>query len=81
MMRLRMRWICTMHSMAVKEHNAIIESREETGMEEKIYKTMNGAGAMNIVLGVIALAVGVATGVLLIISGSKLLSGKSKILF
>jgi len=67
--------------MAVKEHNTIIESREETGMEEKIYKTMNGAGAMNIVLGVIALAVGVATGVLLIISGSKLLSGKSKILF
>ncbi|MGN1145056.1 MAG: hypothetical protein ACI4R5_01300 [Acetatifactor sp.] len=50
-------------------------------MEEKIYKTMNGAGAMNIVLGVVALAVGVATGVLLIISGSKLLSGKSKILF
>jgi len=67
--------------MAVKEHNTIIESREETGMEEKIYKTMNGAGAMNIVLGVVALAVGVATGVLLIISGSKLLSGKSKILF
>lgn len=55
--------------------------REGASMEEKIYKTMNGAGAMNIVLGVIALAVGVATGVLLIISGAKLLSGKSKILF
>lgn len=50
-------------------------------MHEKVYKTMNGAGAMNIVLGVIALAVGVATGVLLIISGAKLLAGKSKILF
>lgn len=50
-------------------------------MEEKVYKTMNGAGAMNIVLGVVALAVGVASGILLIISGAKLLAGKSKILF
>lgn len=50
-------------------------------MEEKTYKVMNGAGAMNIVLGIIALAVGVATGVLLIISGAKLLAGKAKILF
>ncbi|MCM1570076.1 MAG: hypothetical protein NC081_11625 [Roseburia sp.] len=50
-------------------------------MEEKVYKTMNGAGAMNIVLGVIALAVGLAAGVLLIISGAKLLAQKSKIIF
>lgn len=50
-------------------------------MEEKVYKTMSGAGAMNIVLGVIALAVGAATGVLLIISGAKLIAGKSRILF
>lgn len=50
-------------------------------MEEKTYKTMGGAGALNIVLGVVALAVGIATGVLLIISGAKLISGKSKILF
>ena len=50
-------------------------------MEEKTYKTMNGAGALNIVLGVIAVVVGVASGVLLIISGAKLIAGKSKILF
>ncbi len=50
-------------------------------MEEKLYKTMNGAGAMNIVLGVVSLAVGIAGGVLLIICGAKLLAGKSKILF
>ena len=50
-------------------------------MEEKLYKTMNGVGAMNIVLGVVSLAVGVASGVLLIICGAKLLAGKSKILF
>ena len=50
-------------------------------MEEKVYKTMNGAGAMNIVLGVIALATGIAMGVLLIISGSKLLARKSNLMF
>ena len=37
-------------------------------MEEKIYKIMRGAGALNIVLGVISLVVGIAAGVLLIIS-------------
>lgn len=50
-------------------------------MEEKVYKTMNGAGAMNIVLGVVTLTIGLAAGVLLIISGAKLLAQKSKILF
>ena len=48
-------------------------------MEEKIYKTMAGSGALNIVFGVIL--VGIAGGVLLIISGAKLLAGKSKIMF
>ncbi len=50
-------------------------------MEEKLYKTVNGAGAMNIVLGVVSLTVGIASGVLLIICGAKLLAGKTKILF
>ena len=40
-------------------------------MEEKIYKIMRGAGALNIVLGVISLVVGIVAGVLLIISGGK----------
>ncbi|MBR6769698.1 MAG: hypothetical protein IKM28_00360 [Lachnospiraceae bacterium] len=50
-------------------------------MEEKIYKTMSGSGALNIVVGVITLVGGITGGVLLIISGAKLLAGKSKILF
>ena len=50
-------------------------------MEEKVYKTMNGAGALNITLGVVSLVAGVTAGILLIISGAKLLAGKSKILF
>lgn len=40
-------------------------------MEEKVYKTMNGAGALNIVLGVIAVVVGVTSGILLIIRDRK----------
>ena len=47
-------------------------------MDEKIYRTMKGTGAMNIVLGIIA---GIVSGTLLIIGGAKLLSGKSKIIF
>ena len=50
-------------------------------MEKKVYKTMRGAGAMNIAVGVVTLVVGVASGILLIIGGAKLLSSKSKILF
>lgn len=50
-------------------------------MEEKVYKTMGGTGAWNIVIGVVVLAVGVAAGVMLIISGAKLLANKSKVLF
>ena len=50
-------------------------------MEEKTYKTMSGAGALNIVLGVVVMVTGVASGILLIVSGAKLLARKKKILF
>lgn len=50
-------------------------------MGEKLYKTMNGAGALNIVLGVVSIIGGIAIGVLLIIGGAKLLSRKSNLLF
>lgn len=50
-------------------------------MEQKVYKVMNGAGAANIAVGVIVLVVGAAAGILLIITGAKLIAGKSKILF
>jgi len=54
---------------------------EGRGMEEKVYKTMGGAGALNVVLGVVLLVVGIATGVLLIISGSKLINRRSNLTF
>ena len=50
-------------------------------MEERTYKVMGGSGALNIAVGVVALVVGVASGVLLLISGAKLPAGRSKILF
>ena len=50
-------------------------------MEERTYKVMGGSGALNIAVGVVALVEGVASGVLLLISGAKLLAGRSKILF
>mgnify|MGYP001087785518 CR=1 FL=1 len=36
-------------------------------MEEKTFKTLNGTGALNIVLGVVGIVTGVAGGVLLIV--------------
>lgn len=50
-------------------------------MDEKVYKIMGRSGALAIVIGVISIVAGVAGGVLLLISGGKLLAGKSKILF
>lgn len=50
-------------------------------MEEKVYKIMNGAGAMSIAVGVVTLVTGIGCGILMIIGGAKLLAGKSKILF
>ena len=50
-------------------------------MDEKIYKTMNGTGALNIAIGVASIVIGIGTGVMLIIGGAKLLSRKSKVLF
>jgi hypothetical protein len=50
-------------------------------MEEKIYKIMSGSGALNITIGVIVIVTGIVGGVLLIVSGARLLAGKSKIMF
>ena len=50
-------------------------------MSEKAYKTMTGAGAANIVIGIIALVTGIVTGVLLIVQGGRLLKNKSGLTF
>lgn len=49
-------------------------------MDEKVYKTIGFSGAANLVLGISILATGITSGILLIITGAKLLNSKKKIL-
>lgn len=48
---------------------------------EKIYKTMQGAGACSIAIGIVVLTTGLIVGILSIISGAILLKRKSDIIF
>lgn len=50
-------------------------------MDEKVYKVMGRTGAWNIALGVVVITVGLASGILLLISGGKLLANRTKIIF
>jgi hypothetical protein len=50
-------------------------------MNEKVFKSMGFSGITGIVTGVIILVVGVATGVMMIISGSKLMKDRTGIMF
>lgn len=50
-------------------------------MNEKAYKTMGFAGVVSIVVGAISIAVGVAVGVLALVSGAKLLKDKKGLTF
>jgi len=48
---------------------------------EKTYKTMSGAGAADLALGIVVLVTGIVAGILLIINGARLLKGKSDLMF
>ena len=48
---------------------------------ERVYKTMRNTGILNIVIGSVILAAGVAVGVRAIVSGAILLKRKSEITF
>lgn len=50
-------------------------------MNEKIYKTMTRCGAGNVAMGIVVLVTGIAAGVLMIVSGTKLLKRKTEITF
>ena len=50
-------------------------------MNEKIYKTMGRVGGGNIAMGAVLVVVGVATGVLMIVSGAGLLNRRGDIMF
>nr|WP_296156371.1 hypothetical protein [uncultured Blautia sp.] len=49
-------------------------------MNEKIYKTMSRTGACSVAVGIVTLVTGIAAGVMMIISGARLLKRKSDIL-
>lgn len=49
-------------------------------MNEKVYKTIGFSGASSLTIGICILVTGVASGVLLIVSGARLLKSKKKIL-
>ena len=50
-------------------------------MGEKIYHTMKSVGIGNLVIGIIIMVVGIATGTYIIVNGAKLLKRKSEVLF
>ena len=53
----------------------------EVSMEERTYKQMGRSGGFSLACGIVAIVAGIAAGVLLIISGAKLLAQRSKIMF
>ena len=50
-------------------------------MNEKAYKSMSFAGAASIAIGIIVAVVGVATGIIAIVSGARLLKDKKGLTF
>ena len=50
-------------------------------MEEKAYKTMGSTGAANLVLGICILIGGIASGILLIVNGARLLKNRTALTF
>ncbi len=79
-----MRYMVLDENMSEKNDILVTGEKKLEGskmMEQKVYKTMNGAGATNIAVGVIVLVGGIVSGILLIVTGGRLLAGKSKILF
>lgn len=50
-------------------------------MDEKVYKTMGSSGAASLAVGICVLVGGIVAGILLIVSGARLLKNRSKIVF
>lgn len=50
-------------------------------MNEKLYKMMGVSGAGNIAIGIVSIVTGVVSGILLIITGARLLKKRSEIMF
>ena len=58
-----------------------MKNKENRNMNEEIYKSMRFSAICNIALGVLLVVSGVAAGVMMFISGGRLLRNKAKIIF
>lgn len=50
-------------------------------MDEKVYKTLNSTGKLNIIFGILTIVLMIGVGVVSIINGVRLLARRSNILF
>lgn len=50
-------------------------------MDEKVYKTLNSTGKLNIIFGILTIVFMLGAGIVFIVNGARLLARKSKILF
>ena len=55
--------------------------RSEALEEEKVYKVVRATGAWDLAIGIATIILGLGAGIMLVISGAKLLSSRSKIMF
>lgn len=49
-------------------------------MNERVFKTVSSMAVWNIVMGIVVLVTGITSGVLLLISGAKLMKSKSELM-
>ncbi len=49
--------------------------------DEKIYKIVRATGAWDLAIGIATIILGLGAGIMLVVSGAKLLSSRSKIMF
>lgn len=67
-----------MHIMSSMEQN---NHKGALNMNEKTYKTMSQAGGGSIAVGIIVLVTGLAAGIVMIVTGARLLKRKSDLIF
>lgn len=72
----------TMNSMEQNREDEIRDVERRAFMNEntRIYRTLSAAGAGDIVIGILVIAVGVAAGVIAIVNGARLLASRRHIL-
>lgn len=59
----------------------MIFEKKGVRMEEKIYHTMKSTGISNLVIGILILVFGIASGIAVIVNGAKLIRKKKDLMF